>query len=107
MPATIKVIKKVIKKVKEEPKSEVKAEIPAPYKLSKISPYYNRPKYAVVRKLKEDSRFYCNFKVLYKTIEEAEAEAYRLSIEHKKTFYVIKIVGITNRVVDNDSGQDI
>lgn len=61
--------------------------------------YTKAERFAVVRKLVENKRYYCNFKVLYETKEAALAEALRMAGSHGGRFYVIEIQSITNSKV--------
>lgn len=60
-------------------------------KLPRIYPNEHKERFAVVRKLKENRRYYCNFRILYETREEAETEAKRMCDEHKQIFFVIEV----------------
>jgi hypothetical protein len=63
-------------------------------KIPTVWPYKPAERFAVVRKLAANKRYYCNFRVLYQTKEEAEQEASRLKQTCHADFYVIEIQSI-------------
>ncbi len=62
---------------------------------SKLYEYMKTERFAVVRKLEKNRRYYCNFRMIYDDKTAAETEALRLANEAGGQFYVIEIQGIT------------
>jgi hypothetical protein len=65
----------------------------------KLYDYKPAERFAVVRKLPANRRYYCNFKMLYTDKAAAQTEALRLAKETGAAFYVIEVQSVTTNVL--------